>query len=608
MENRFGFKDLVLCVLLLAILASIWVAIYGYDRQWEEIRRLAEEQRTQTSDIQELLRTVRQGVRLGDGSGQGGGLESIEAFERLRRAKAQPDYAPGDWVVDAFPVNVSTLTPLVSTDVYQSIVEGYVLEPLARRDPDTLDWQPLLARDWEIAEDGQSITFELRPEATFSDGEAVTASDVVFTFELLMNPEIDAPRARAYYRRFTEVEATDERTVVFRAEEPYFRLFEIAAGLTVMPEHFYSAYSASEFNRHPGLLMGSGPYRMRTPDGWRPGETIELRRNERYWGERATFDRLVFPEVSEDVTRMTRFRNRELDLFSPQPEQHQELLDDAALRERTQHYVYDTPTGGYNFIAWNQRRDGESTWFADKRVRQALTMLIDREAIVEDIYHGYATVATGPFHFLTDQYNDEIEPWPYDTDRALALLAEAGFERDRDGTLRDSDGEAFRFRLTFPTGSQTTEDMIYYLRDAFARAGIELRPNPLDWSIFRERLTARNFDAITLGWTGSVEGDPYQIFHSSQIAEGGDNFVSYRNEELDELIEAARSTVEEAERMPMWHEVHRILHEDLPYTFVANRQSMRWLDERFRNVEETTLGLNDRVEWYVPSELQQWAP
>jgi peptide/nickel transport system substrate-binding protein len=122
-------------------------------------------------------------------------------------------------------------------------------------------------------------------------------------------------------------------------------------------------------------------------------------------------------------------------------------------------------------------------------------------------------------------------------------------------------------------------------------------------------LTRRDFEAITLGWTSGIETDIYQIFHSSQIEDNADNFVSYKNPELDKLIDKARATVDEAERMPLWQACERILVEDQPYTFLMRRKSLVFIDKRFRNIEVTRLGLSFGfvpIENYVPAELQRY--
>jgi peptide/nickel transport system substrate-binding protein len=150
--------------------------------------------------------------------------------------------------------------------------------------------------------------------------------------------------------------------------------------------------------------------------------------------------------------------------------------------------------------------------------------------------------------------------------------------------------------------------MVLFLRDLYARAGILMKPKPTEWSVMVEDLRQKNFDAITLGWTSGIEIDIYQMFHSSQSMENGDNFINYRNPELDATIDAARGEVDEEKRMKLWHKAERILVEDQPYTFLFRRNTLAFVDDRISNLEKTGLGLNLMsvpVEIYVPADRQR---
>ncbi|HEX7009402.1 MAG TPA: peptide-binding protein [Phycisphaeraceae bacterium] len=653
MDNRFGFKDLVFTLLLAVFIISVWLAMKQMDRHGDVLRSIDQKLTDQTRDLARLRRLLDQGslalnARHSSNPGpatqgssdQGESPAQADPFARIRAVQQNPDYALGDFYVDVFAVVPDRLTPLVSSDVYASTVQSYVLESLAQRDPETLEWQPLIASDWTIedntgawraymqrqgaegaataptADDPErpiplAITFRLRPGVVFSDGEPLTADDVVFTFDWIMNPEVEAPRERAYYEKIQRVEKVDELAVRFVFKEPYYQAFELAAVMPILPEHFYSRWTPQEFNQSTGLLMGSGPYRLEDPESWRPepGKNIELVRNERYWGEPPAFDRLVWRIIENDAARLTTFRNGDIDEFPAQPEQYQMLLKDPDVQNRTQHFEFQSPTAGYLYIGWNQQRNGKPTIFADRRVRQALTMLIDRQRIVDEVMLGYAQVVSGPFNPLSPQSDPSVEPWPYDPTRAAALLKEVGFEdRNRDGVLELPDGRPLRFELNYPAGSEVFERIVLFIKDTLARGGVVMDPKPLEWSVLLQRVKDdRNYDAVSLGWSGTIESDPYQIFHSSQIPAPGDNSTSYANPRLDALIEQARMTVNEEERMPLWHQVHRILHEDQPYTFLFTRKTLVFFDGRIKNIQRTRLGLNPLQEWYVPQEQRKWS-
>ena len=607
MENRFTFRDLVVCLLLVTLIVLVVLGMFQYDRQWEGLKSIERKLDAQAGDLRQVQMALRNGVVTTAPSRASPGAGADDAFARVRAAQAMPGYARGDWMVDAFGVGVRKLTPLLSADVYASVVQDHIFESLAARDPATLEWKPLIAESWQISPDGLQIRFQLKKNVTFSDGQPLTADDVKFTYDFTMDERIAAPRDRAYLQEIAGVDKVNDYEVVFRYKRPYFEAFQLAAGIGILPKHFYSKFTPQQFNESVGLVLGSGPYRMEDPEAWKPGALIVLVRNERYWGVEPALDRLVFKEITNDVAHQTAFRNGEIDEFPATPEQYTELLKDKPLLERTQHFAYTSPLAGYRFIAWNQRdKDGKPTIFADKRVRQALTMLIDRQKMIQVVMLGYATPATGPFSPLSQQYDPGVKPWPYDVARARALLREAGLTVGADNVLRLPDGTPFKFKLTYGSGSAMTENLALFIKDALASAGVIVEQDPLEWAVFTDRLENKNFQAIMLGWSAGVETDIYQIFHSSQMAPGADDFVSYKNEELDKLIEQARATVKDEDRMPLWRKCHQVLAEDQPYTFLFFPKSLRFVDSRCANVQVVKLGLSSVEEWFVPLNKQRW--
>jgi peptide/nickel transport system substrate-binding protein len=346
---------------------------------------------------------------------------------------------------------------------------------------------------------------------------------------------------------------------------------------------------------------------MENPTAWKPGALIQLVRNERYWGVRPAFNKLVWREITNDNARQIAFRNGEIDLFNAAPEQYRDMLKDAQLMSRSRNYEYDSPDAGYRYVAWNEMSNGKPTRFADKRVRQAMTMLLDRKRMIQEVILGYGELATGPFSPLSKQYDKSVQPWPYDVARAKKLLADAGFaDRNGDGVLEGPDGKPFEFKLTYPSGSANYDKMVIFLKDSYAKAGIVLKPDALEWTVFTDRLKNKNFEAITLAWTIGIENDIYQMFHSSQMVADGDDFMSYKNPELDQVIEQAHRTIDEAKRMQLWHKAHQIVHEDQPYTFLFFLKRLRFLDGRIQNVQITKLGMNGLEEWFVPADRQKY--
>lgn len=605
MEQRFTSRDYTLLAALAVILLTLLLAMYMIDRQWlkmDEIeRRLAE----QGEDIRALRTQIRQGVSLA-GPTVAGETGIPPAFRRAYEASLKPGYRQGDWLVQAFGTGLKTITPLISSDAYAADVQSYVQESLLTRDPETLEWHGLLARDWQVSEDGLTITFRLRDGPTFSDGLPLTAEDVAFSFAFIMDDRIAAPRARAYFEKIASVTAKDARTVEFLFREPYFDALSLAGGMAVMPKHFYGVYleRPDEFNQSRGLLLGSGPYRLADPKNWTPDKgLVELERNPRYWGPvQPPFERLLWKVIENDAARLTTFRNGEIDVYGARPREYRQLLADRPFMDRVQHFEYMSPTAGYSYIAWNQERSGKATLFADARVRRAMTLLTDIPRIIDEVMLGFAEPAVSPFNPRSRQHDPANAPWPLDLAKAKALLREAGFT-ERAGVLHGPDGKPFEFELVFFQDNEDTRRVVLFLKDLYARAGIRMNPKPTEWSVMLDLLNRKDFDAITLGWTSGIETDIYQMFHSSQTVAGGDNFIHYRSPELDRLIDRARATVDEDARMPLWQAAERVMYEDQPYTFLFRRKTLAFLDRRIEGLVVTRVGLNlgfTPVEVYVP--------
>ncbi len=515
------------------------------------------------------------------------------------------DFASGDELIKVWNAEPPTLTPFVSRDAYSTRIYREVLEQLVWYDVDTLRIVPGLAKSWEYSDDGLTLTFYLFENATFSDGKPVTAEDVVFSFDLASNPEIDAPVIRSYIAdNVASWRAVDTHTVEFTLTKPYFLSLEVCGQHWILPRHVYGDYPPNVYNTEiRDVLVGSGPWKL---ERWDKGTQIVLTRNENYWGPKTPLNRQTIRYINSDLAELQEFWAGNADLIEPSSEQYTQYKSSQEIDGRNaEAFEYDSPLGGYSYIGYNHRRPV----FADRRVRQAMTMLIDRWELIDTLRNGIGQVVSGPFYYGADQYNIDIDPWPYDPDAARALLAEAGWEdTDGDGVIdKDLDGDGIRdpFQFTFlmPSGSVITERLQRYVLDQCNEAGIKVQLDELEWSVFEKRLTERDFEVVCLSWTGSPESDPFQIWHSSQAENRGSNYIGYRNDEVDRLIEEGRSTLDYNARMEIWHEVHRLIHEDQPYTFLFSRPTVVFIDKRFRNVKRHPFRLY-ASEWYVP-QVQQ---
>jgi peptide/nickel transport system substrate-binding protein len=616
MQKQLTARDWILYSLLSLLILLLLLAMYQIDRQWLKLSEMETAMSEQSKDMRELRVAITSGAVSANSTINSTATsgEVAPAFKRALAATRLPDYARGDWSVDSFSTNIKTITPLVSSDLYASNVQSNVLESLITRNPDTLEWEGLIAKSWKISDDGLVISFQMRDDVSFSDGQPLTAEDVVFSFDFIMTEAIQAPRERAYLEKIKAVKANSKYEVVFAFKEPYFEALSLAGGMSILPKHFYASYvkEPQKFNQSKGLLLGSGPYKLTDPKNWTPDKgNIELVRNERYWGDvPPSFNRILWKVIQNDSARLTTYRNGDIDSYSARPVEYQELKKDEQLIAKSQNFEYMPPTVGYSYIGWNQERAGKPTRFADKRVRQAMTYLTDVSRIIKDVQLNYAEPAVSPFSNTSKQHNNTLQPYQFNLDKAKALLTEVGYEdRNGDGVLEDKSGKPFEFKLTYFQANEDTKRMALLLKDLYARAGVRMIPFPQEWPVMLENLGKKDFDAITLAWTSGIETDLYQIFHSSQAISNGDNYISYKNPELDKLIEQARRTVDESKRMPLWQSAERILYEDQPYTFMMRRKSLLFVDKRIHNLQMTKLGLNLGslpLENYVPVAQQKY--
>jgi len=625
MQNRFGVKDLVILVLLLAVGVGVWLSMVQADRQHDDLRSLVRSVETIDRQINRLQGTLDSGVvaRGPAGTDAPGAPASArdeswarpgvpvtwaEPFAFTNDPRDAEGYAEGGEFVEILEGQPPIITPYRYADTYGRRINELVCESLGKFDPETLELKGLLAAAWQYDPNGLWLRALIQPAARFSDGEPVTAADVKYTLEsVLRNPEIEAERFRSVYTSIKGVEVIAPKVVEFSFHEPRFNNRSQAFTLRILPKHFFERFAPTQINQGTGLLIGSGPFKLANldpTDQWKPPQDVVLVRNEAYWGPRPAVASYRFKTVQESVARLTTYTNGGGDLVRPTAQQIDGKRKDAEFLKLHRDLVWYNMQGGWSFIAWQcGERAGKATPFRDKRVRLAMTHLIDRERILRDIFKGLARIATGPFNGETPQANPAIKPWPYDPDRARELLAEAGWlDRDGDGVLEDEARNPFVFELTFAQGNDSTLQMVTYVKDQCGKVGIRCQLRPVDWSILQTLLNSRDFDALTMAWSASdPESDPRQLWHSTAIQNQGDNFAQWNDPQADRLIEQGVATIDDAQRMLVWHQLHSRIHEEAPYTPLLELPYLRFNTRRTGNVHTYKSGLEVQEFFLTPS-------
>jgi len=508
----------------------------------------------------------------------------------------------GDWLIWSLRVEPKTLNQInVDSDIYSRwITLRNIFEPLMVYDFDEVKLKPHLARSCEISDDGLEITFRLRDDIHFSDGVPITADDVIFTYQAVTDPNVDAANLANLYFDVDRAEKISDRVVRFYMKRPYFKAQEVVSfwDIGIYPKHIYQYKDAQKFNQRVSDPVGSGPYLF---ERWNQGSQIILRRNENYWGVKPKIKKVIYKFITNPIASVQALKAHQVDLIIPEPDQFADLVKDIEFNNEFNCLDYWSPGDPFYYIGWNE----DTPFFSDARVRLAMTLSINREQIVSKLLKEYGEIVSGPFYIKGTQNDAAVKPWPYDPEMAKKLLDEAGWiDRNGDG-VREKDGVAFRFKFLYSVASDLYTRLASLLKDELAKVGVEIVPDPYEWSVLLPKLTDRQFESMVMGWGGDIVEDYYQIFHSSQVSNRGSNYVGYRNAEADALMEQLRVTIDPAESDVLCHQLHRLIHEQQPYTFLFTRPTFRAVDKRFQNVKIHKLGLN-YLEWYVPKEKQRY--
>lgn len=518
-------------------------------------------------------------------------IEDIQDFTLVGKP------AVGDWLLYKLSAEPATLNPITATDVYESIINGFIYETLIERDMETLKLKPLLAYKWEISKDKLKYTFYIRKGIKWHDGVEFTADDVVFSFNKIKDPKVDAPHLRNYYKDVQKVEKIDRYTVRFTYSKPYFLALEFCGGMPIVPKHIFETadFNTHTNNRHP---IGTGPYIF---VNWDTGREVVLKRNPNYWGEEKPYiEKIIYKIITDDTVGLQLLKRGNLDLTGLRPIQWVRQTTSRKFNKNFRKLKFYTPN--YYYIGWNLRKP----YFKDRDVREALTRLIDRKTILKNILFDFGKITTGPFYFFSDSYDKSVQAYLYDTKRAEQLLEKAGWIDSNNDGVRDKNGVDFRFTFLISSGSKFAEQLATIIKEEFKKVGIEVDIKKLEWATFIQQIDERKFDAVTLGWSMGIEQDPYQIWHSSQT-ERGSNYVGFKNKRVDELIEKARTEFNREKRNKFFKEIHRIIHYEQPYTFLFCNMGLVAVQRRFQNTKVYNIRPGFKItEWYVPENLQKY--
>lgn len=508
--------------------------------------------------------------------------------------------ATGGTVVIATPTEPDHVIPPVVSSVLGRQIDDLLFERLADIGPalntvGDAGFTPRLATRWTWSADSLSIAFSLDPAARWHDGRPVRAADVAFTYALYKDPAVASPAA-ALLGNVDSVTVRDSLTAVAwfarRAPEQFY---DATHHVVILPAHLLAAadrarLAAAPFAKRP---VGSGPFRF---DAWTPGERLVLVADTTGGRRRATLDRVVWTFAKDPTTAFTRVATGEADIYeNVRPDRVAEVARNAALR------LDVAPGLDYHYVAFNLHRDAGADAhpvFGDRAVRRALTMALDRAAIVRVMFDTLARVALGPFPRAVATADTAIVPLPHAPDSAARLLDAAGWVRGADG-MRAKGGVPLAFSILVPSVAASRVKAATVMQAQWRAVGVRVGIEQVDFPAFLARLDARRFEAIIGGWSADPgAGAVRQTWGRAGARAGGENAGRYVSAAFDAHVDSGLATFDRGVQRAHFAAAWRTIVDDAPGIWLSEPWRLVAMHRRLRPV-----GMRPDAWW---ARLHEW--
>ncbi|HTW89981.1 MAG TPA: ABC transporter substrate-binding protein [Candidatus Binataceae bacterium] len=518
-----------------------------------------------------------------------------------------------------------TFNPILVTDAASGGVVDNLFEGLVKYDAITTLPEPDLAESWEVGDDGKTITFHLRRDVKWDDGQPFTAHDVIFTMRVIYDPHVPNSIQPSIIvdNKPIAVAALDDHTVRMTLPRPFAPLL-YAIGFAIVPAHLLeAAFKAGRYNQMwgidtpPARLVGMGEFRMVR---YVPSQLVQFQRNPDYWMKDAAgpLPRLKGQTqliVQDQNAQYLRFLSGQIDVYAPRPEEVASLKEKASAMGITVKEIgIDT---GSLFFSFNRNprhyiRDGVTdprlTWFTDIHFLRALAHAVDKQAMINLCFQGLAKPATADISPAnTIFHNPNLKDYDYDLALAAHLLDAAGYRLIRPGVRADPQGHPLVFSLTTNTGVQIRDQMCVIFQQDLAKLGIRANYRPLEFTTLVEKLDDTfDWDCVLIGFTGTIEPN-----NASNFLRSSGNLHIWDPSEpkpatpweakIDQLLDQGTMVMDPKQRAPYYWQIQQILHDQLPIIETVREQRYDAWKDALENYRPTVWGL------YKP-ELIQFRP
>ena len=447
----------------------------------------------------------------------------------------------GGEIINAMIGEPSNLVAMIAGDSASSAIAANIFSTLIKYD-ENLNHAPELASQWIISDDQKTITFKLKENLFWADGTHLTSDDVLFTWRLVTDPNTRTPYASDYLL-VKDAQTPNKQTFTVTYEQNYAPALDTWASLQILPKHLLKDEDINNtfFSRKP---TGSGYYQL---DQWINGQQVTLKRNKNSTQGQALIEKLTSRIIPDTSSQFLELIADNIDLMNINPIQYQRVFPS---REDLKQKIglYKELGNGYTYLGFNLKQAP----FNDPKVRQAMNYAINKEEIIKGVLLGLGEAIASPYKPGTRWNNESLSPYPYDPSKALALLKEAGYERNTAGILV-KDGRPFEFEILTNQNKQREMTAVLVQR-RLKEIGIDVKIRVLEWASFINRfIKTGDFKAVVLGWSLSLDPDQFNIWHSSQQGPGQFNFVGYENPRVDELLELGRRELDNDKREEIYH-------------------------------------------------------
>jgi peptide/nickel transport system substrate-binding protein len=533
-----------------------------------------------------------------------GGLALVGCRDVQQQTAAGPADVGGTMVV-ASPAEPATLLPALQSSVIEKQITDMLFDRLADIGDDLSavgdkGFRKVLAERWEWAPDSMSIVFHLDPRARWHDGFPVRASDVRYSVNLIKDPAFGSP-AIPLVTNIDSVAVRDSLTAVayFKRHTPE-QFYDLVYQVSIVPEHVLGNTPPAQLRTAEVARRGIGSGRFRLAR-WEQGKRIELIADTANYRGRPKLDRIVFSPTPDFNSAITRFFAGDADFFEQLRPEHL-----ARLEKDTVRHAVPYPSLQYAYLALNLT-DGTQPGrphpiFGDRVVRRALTMSVDRQAMLRNVFGTYGIPLYGPFPHAMPVADTTLPQLPYDTLKARALLDSAGWTMGMDG-VRSKNGQRLEFKILTPVSSAARKQYAVLLQDAFRRVGAKVDLDEVDFAAYTAKQDERSFDAmLALYGTDPAISGFKQSWSSAGVTKGGSNFTSYSNPAVDALLDSATTTFDPARTRAYARHAFEMIIEDAPGIWLYEPPTVAGIHRRIHTPRMRADGYWSGIaEWWIPA-------